>query len=178
MHRGGDELRNAIALHEKNISADDVLVCPSAATALFIISTTLLNSNDHLIVLRPNYATNIETPRAINCEISLIDLTYENSFQLDIDEIKNNIKPNTKYPAVYFQAGMNDPRVPLWMSGKMAATLQASSTSGKPVLLDTNFEGGHNGDANAATSIDKWRSALKMVFFLLWQSGHKDFQQK
>lgn len=100
VHRGGDELRNAIALQEKNISADDVLVCPSAATALFIISTTLLNSNDHLIVLRPNYATNIETPRAINCEISLIDLTYENSFQLDIDEIKNNIKPNTKYISI------------------------------------------------------------------------------
>jgi prolyl oligopeptidase len=89
-----------------------------------------------------------------------------------------HIKPNTKYPAVYFQAGMNDPRVPIWMSGKMAATLQANNSSGKLVLLDTNFEGGHNGNANAATSIDKWRSALKMLFFLLWQSEHKDFQPK
>ena len=87
-----------------------------------------------------------------------------------------HVKPNTKYPAVYFATGMNDPRVPLWMSGKMAATLQACSTSGKPVLLYTNFEGGHNGDANAATAIDKWRTSLKMIFFLLWQSGHKDFQ--
>ncbi|HQF28019.1 MAG TPA: prolyl oligopeptidase family serine peptidase [Bacteroidia bacterium] len=89
-----------------------------------------------------------------------------------------HVLPNTKYPAVYFQAGMNDPRVPIWMSGKMAATLQANNSSGKLVLLDTNFEGGHNGNANAATSIDKWRSALKMLFFLLWQSGHKDFQPK
>ncbi len=96
VHRGGDLLRSAITLHENNLSADDVLVCPSAATALFIISTTLLGSNDHLIVLRPNYATNIETPRAINCSISLIDLKFENNFQLDIDEIKNNIQPNTK----------------------------------------------------------------------------------
>ena len=96
VHRGSEELRNAIALHENNITADDVLVCPSAATALFIISTTLLNNNDHLIVLRPNYATNIETPRAINCEITLIDLKFENNFQLDIDEIKNNIKSTTK----------------------------------------------------------------------------------
>jgi prolyl oligopeptidase len=89
-----------------------------------------------------------------------------------------HVKPNTKYPAVYFAAGMNDPRVPLWMSGKMAATLQASSTSGKPILLYTNFEGGHAGDANAATAIDQWRTSLKMLFFLLWQSGHKDFQPK
>ncbi|MBS1640787.1 MAG: prolyl oligopeptidase family serine peptidase [Bacteroidetes bacterium] len=89
-----------------------------------------------------------------------------------------HVKPDTKYPAVYYQAGMNDPRVPIWMSGKMAATLQASSTSGKPVLLYTFFEGGHNADANAETMIDKWRTVLKMVFFLLWQSGHKDFQPK
>ena len=105
------------------------------------------------------------------------DIASEMKGIIEMDAVIHS-KPDTKYPAVYFQAGMNDPRVPIWMSGKMAATLQASSTSGKPVLLDTNFEGGHNGDANAATSIDKWRSSLKMVFFLLWQSGHKDFQQK
>jgi len=89
-----------------------------------------------------------------------------------------HVKPDTKYPAVYYQAGMNDPRVPIWMSAKMAATLQASSTSGKPVLLYTFFEGGHSADANAETMIDKWRTSLKMVFFLLWQCGHKDFQLK
>lgn len=95
-HRGKTELRQEIVRQEKNLSANDVLVCPSAATALFIISTTLLNHNDHLIVLRPNYATNIETPRAINCEISFIDLAFENCFQFDIEQIKNAVKPNTK----------------------------------------------------------------------------------
>ena len=105
------------------------------------------------------------------------DIASEMKGIIEMDAVIH-VKPNTKYPAVYFQAGRNDPRVPIWMSGKMAATLQTFNTSNKPVLLDTNFEGGHNGDANAATSIDKWRSSLKMVFFLLWQSGHKDFQQK
>lgn len=89
-----------------------------------------------------------------------------------------HVKPNTKYPAVYFTTGINDPRVPPWMPGKMAATLQAGSTSGKPVLLYTNFEGGHNGGGSAATAMDNWRTTLKMVFFLLWQCGHKDFQIK
>jgi aspartate/methionine/tyrosine aminotransferase len=90
------ELRNEIVRNEIGLDANDVLVCPSAATALFIISTTLLNNNDHLIVLRPNYATNIETPRAINCEISFIDLAFENGFQFDIEQIKNAVKSNTK----------------------------------------------------------------------------------
>lgn len=95
-HRGKLELRNEIVRNENGLTANDVLVCPSAATALFIISTTLLNNNDHLIVLRPNYATNIETPRAINCEISFIDLAFENGFQFDIEQIKSAVKPNTK----------------------------------------------------------------------------------
>lgn len=95
-HRGKKELRQAIIKHENNLNSDNVLVCPSAATALFIITTTLLSKNDHLIVLRPNYATNIETPRAVNCEISFIDLKFENGFQFNIDDIINAIIPNTK----------------------------------------------------------------------------------
>jgi aspartate/methionine/tyrosine aminotransferase len=95
-HRGKLELRDEIVRDEIGLDANDVLVCPSAATALFIISTTLLNNHDHLVVLRPNYATNIETPRAINCEISFIDLEFDKGFQFDIEQIKNAVKPNTK----------------------------------------------------------------------------------
>lgn len=95
-HRGKLDLRNEIIKDEMGLNANDVLVCPSAATALFIISTTLLNNNDHLVVLRPNYATNIETPRAINCEISYIDLNFEKGFQFEVKQIENAIKPNTK----------------------------------------------------------------------------------
>ena len=89
-----------------------------------------------------------------------------------------HVKPNVKYPAVYLTTGINDNRVAPWMPGKMAASLQVNSISGKPVLLRTDFEGGHFGDANAASMIDMLRTNLKYVFFLLWQSGHKDFQQK
>lgn len=89
-----------------------------------------------------------------------------------------HVKPDTKYPAVFLSTGLNDSRVPSWMPGKMAATLQANSTSGKPVLLFTNFEGGHNIDDNAASVLDIYKTFLKHLFFLLWQSGHKDFQMK
>ncbi|MBS1496243.1 MAG: prolyl oligopeptidase family serine peptidase [Bacteroidetes bacterium] len=89
-----------------------------------------------------------------------------------------HVKPNVKYPALYLTTGINDNRVAPWMPGKFAATLQADNASDKPVLLYTNFEGGHFGDANAASMIDLLRNNLKYLFFLLWQSGHKDFQQK
>ncbi|MFN8430306.1 MAG: aminotransferase class I/II-fold pyridoxal phosphate-dependent enzyme [Spirosomataceae bacterium] len=95
-HRGRITLRKAIIEKTKNIEIEDVLVCQAAAMALFVVNTSILSKEDHLIVLRPNYATNIETPRAIGCEISFIDLKFENRYQLDITEIKKAIKPNTK----------------------------------------------------------------------------------
>lgn len=95
-HRGDSKLRKAIVKSEKDLNENHVLVCPSAATALFIVSTTLLTERDHLIVLRPNYATNIETPRAINCEMDIVDLSPENNFQVTADSVLSKIKPTTK----------------------------------------------------------------------------------
>src|SRR5262249_15853173 len=46
-----------------------------------------------------------------------------------------HVTPGTAYPAVIFPIGLNDRRVAPWMTGKMAAKLQASSTSGRPVLI-------------------------------------------
>lgn len=95
-HRGDTHLRKAILQHETTLNEQHVLVCPSAATALFIISTTLLDKNDHLIVVRPNYATNIETPRALQCEMDIIDLSFDTQYRLDAERIFQQVKPNTK----------------------------------------------------------------------------------
>ena len=77
-HRGEPRLRRLIATQggSERIGPDDVLVTAGAAGALFIIATTLLVKGSHLVVVRPNYATNIETPRAIGCDISCIDLAF------------------------------------------------------------------------------------------------------
>ncbi|MEP7291740.1 MAG: aminotransferase class I/II-fold pyridoxal phosphate-dependent enzyme, partial [Chloroflexota bacterium] len=95
-HKGITKLREAIREESKIITTDDVLVTTGAATALFIVSTTLLNPSDHLVVIRPNYGTNLETPRAFKCGISIIDLKFEENFEINIDEVRKAIQPNTK----------------------------------------------------------------------------------
>jgi aspartate/methionine/tyrosine aminotransferase len=99
-HFGKPELRKLIASEYPSISGDDILITAGAAAALFIVSTSLLNHKDHLIVVRPNYATNIETPRAIECAIDFVDLKFENKFEFSIEEIKALIKPNTRYISI------------------------------------------------------------------------------
>jgi len=94
-HRGHPPLRDEIAADSGVIPAD-ILVTAGAAGALFIIATTLLQPGDHLVVVRPNYATNLETPRAIGCEITLVDLSFEQDFALDLERIAAAIRPTTK----------------------------------------------------------------------------------
>ncbi len=95
-HKGPLKLRSAIIDGQNNINANDVLVCSGAAMALYIIATTLLNTEDHLIVIRPNYGTNLETPRSIGCELTIIDLSFEDGFRLPLNKIESAIRKNTK----------------------------------------------------------------------------------
>ena len=82
-HVGKPELRALLAADGPGLTAGDVLVTPSAAAALFIIATSLLSEQDHLVVVHPNYATNIETPRAIGCAMDFLDLAFEDGYRFD-----------------------------------------------------------------------------------------------
>jgi len=55
----------------------------------------------------------------------------------------HKVKDGTRYPAVLFIGGMNDPRVLPFFSAKMAARLQSSTASHPPVLLDFDNDAGH-----------------------------------
>jgi aspartate/methionine/tyrosine aminotransferase len=83
-----------------SLTPADVLLTIGAAGALFIIATTLLEKGDELIVVRPNYATNIETPRAIGAAIKYIDLQFEEGWGLDLDRVKQAITQKTRYISV------------------------------------------------------------------------------
>lgn len=95
-HMGKPELRSLIAQQSNLNNENQVLVTAGAASALFMVSTALLTPQSHLIVMMPNYATNIETPRAIGCQISFLNLQIQQNFALDIQALENSIQPNTR----------------------------------------------------------------------------------
>jgi len=95
-HRGNAALRKMIAAEAGDLHENDVLLTNGAAGALFIVNTSLLSQHDHLIVVRPNYATNIEVPSTIGCSISFIDLQFEQNWRVDISAIEAAITPATK----------------------------------------------------------------------------------
>src|SRR4051812_2962897 len=54
-HRGDLQLREVIASQYTGVGADDVLVTPGAAAALFMLHVVLLDKGDHVVVEHPNY---------------------------------------------------------------------------------------------------------------------------
>jgi aspartate/methionine/tyrosine aminotransferase len=98
-HRGHPGAR-ALLAEEAGLHEDDVLLCAGAAMALFVVHSVLLGPGDHLVVVRPNYATNLETPYALACDVTHIDLTFETGWVIDTDAIARALTPSTKLISV------------------------------------------------------------------------------
>jgi aspartate/methionine/tyrosine aminotransferase len=94
-HLGDPALRDAIAAGGDGLRADDVLVMPGAAAALFAVSTSCLDAGDHAVIVRTNYATNLETPRAIGADLSVVDLAFDDGWRLDVRALEAEVRPGT-----------------------------------------------------------------------------------
>jgi len=82
-----------------------------------------------------------------------------------------HVKPGTKYPAVLLTAGEHDTRVHALHARKMAAALQAATTSDvseEPVLLWVDREAGH-GQGKPLNLL--LRDAVDQRIFVMWQLG-------
>ena len=55
----------------------------------------------------------------------------------------HHVEEGVAYPSTLLTHGYNDPRVNPWMSGKMAARMQAVSDGSNEVLLRIDFDSGH-----------------------------------
>jgi aspartate/methionine/tyrosine aminotransferase len=96
-HRGNARLRELVVDDESaNLDSNDVLITSGAAGALFIVATSLLTPDSHLLIVRPNYAINLATPRAIGCDITYVDLSFNDSYRVNVDAIRKEIRPDTK----------------------------------------------------------------------------------
>jgi aspartate/methionine/tyrosine aminotransferase len=100
-HQGNVELREAIA-HDYGVSASDILITPGAAAGLFFVNTALLDAHAGILVVRPNYATNIEVPRTLTCPMRIVDLRFEDGYRLDLDELASRIDSGTRLISVTY----------------------------------------------------------------------------
>ncbi|WP_420632464.1 prolyl oligopeptidase family serine peptidase [Candidatus Palauibacter sp.] len=75
-----------------------------------------------------------------------------------------NVRDGVDYPAVMLTQGDLDTRVPPLQARKMAARLQAASTSGFPVILDYDPRAGHAGGRTFSRNVRN--TAMELAFLL------------
>ncbi len=78
------------------------------------------------------------------------------------------MKDGTRYPAVLLRTAEGDSRVDPMHARKMAARLQAATSSGMPVLLRTEVKAGHGAGKPLSKRIDE---AVDQWAFIFWQLG-------
>jgi aspartate/methionine/tyrosine aminotransferase len=134
-HLGKPELRQRIA-ESCGVGAGDVLVTPGAAAALFIVSTSLLRAGDRLLVVRPNYATNIETPRALGAQLDFLELDFDRGFRLDLDELARRITPQTRLVSLTVP---HNPTGTMMSAAELRAAAELVGSRGALLLVDETY---------------------------------------
>jgi prolyl oligopeptidase len=135
---------------------------------LFGVILDYVGMSDTLRVeLTPNGPPNIVEFGSVKTEPGFHDLYAMGAYF--------HVHDGVPYPAVLFATGANDPRVAPWEMTKMAARVQAATSSGRPVLLRIDYDAGHGIGSNASQAesltADSWA-------FTLWQMGDPEFQPK
>jgi len=126
--------------------------------------------------------------RAVVCAVPLLDMVRYHNFQIarlwvpeygsaeSPEQFKylyayspyHHVTKGTAYPAVLLTAAESDSRVDPMHARKMAALLQASTSSGEPILLRIETRAGHGIGKPLSKQIDE---ATDVYGFLAWQLG-------
>jgi aspartate/methionine/tyrosine aminotransferase len=101
-HLGSEKLRALVASGSSELRPNDVLVTVGAAAALFIVASALLEPGAHALICAPNYATNLETPRAIGADVERIELRFEDGWRLDAESVAHRLRPDTRLVSVTY----------------------------------------------------------------------------
>lgn len=141
-HRGSSELREAI-IAGTDLHKDDVLITSGAAGALFIIATSQLSTHDHLVVVKPNYATNLETPKAIGCQTTYIDLVFDSQFVVSIQEVAEAIASNTRIVSVTCP---HNPTGTMMSRENLEELVALTKSKGCLLLVDETYRDIHYGE--------------------------------
>ena len=128
--------------------------------------------------------------RAVVCQVPLLDMVRYHKFLIarlwipeygsadEPEQFKwlyayspyHHVKDGTAYPAVLLEAAESDSRVDALHARKMAARLQAATSSGQPILLRLETKAGHGAGKPRAKVLDELTDTWSFVF---WQLGMK-----
>ncbi|HNR97061.1 MAG TPA: aminotransferase class I/II-fold pyridoxal phosphate-dependent enzyme [Anaerolineae bacterium] len=135
-HTGLDALRELIAAQAGEVRPEDVLVTPGAAAALFIIHTALLKAGDRVLVEFPNYGSNLETPRAIGCQVDRLELRLEEGWRPDLARLEKQVQADTRLISLTHP---HNPTGSTLSAGELEQAVRLAERRGCHLLVDETY---------------------------------------
>jgi prolyl oligopeptidase len=122
--------------------------------------------------------------RAVVCQVPLLDMVRYHLFRIarlwipeygSADEPEafrwlfayspyHHVRDGTPYPAVLLTTGESDSRVDPLHARKMAARLQAATSSAHPILLRIEMRAGHGQGKPLSKTLEEWTDVWAFVF--------------
>ena len=98
---GSPKLRSVVANSYSKLSSENILAFAGAEEGLYVAMHCILKKDDHAIIITPNYQSSETIPASI-CDVSGIGLEANNNWNLDVQKIKDAIRPNTRLISINF----------------------------------------------------------------------------
>lgn len=99
---GADELREAIASTYQTVDGEHTLVFSGAEEAIYLGIMELVGPGDHAIVTVPNYQSMESVSIGAGADVTGVMLHADNDWALDLDDVREALRPATKLIAVNF----------------------------------------------------------------------------
>lgn len=160
-HGGIPELRELLGVEHYGLTDRNVLVCAGACMSLFVVNATLLSPRDRILVVQPNYATNIEVPKSLEIGVDLYRLSFEEGYKLDLDRLEAMITPSTKLISVTYP---HNPTGAMIDKETLFALVAMAENYGIHLLVDETYRELTFGEKlPAAASLSKWAISVESV---------------
>src|SRR5581483_1301581 len=136
---GSDRLRERIAAtYTPQPPADEVLVTVGAAEANALVCQTLLEPGDRVPVIEPGYRQVRGLAENAGCAVDVVQLRFEDGWELDPDALRAAVGPQTKLVCV---VNPNNPTGTILSAEARAAVIDAVDASGAWLLADEVYRG-------------------------------------
>ncbi|MEE9513912.1 MAG: aminotransferase class I/II-fold pyridoxal phosphate-dependent enzyme [Anaerolineales bacterium] len=132
------ELRENIAALYPSATPDNIIVTTGAAQANFTSIWTLMEPNDEIVVMLPNYMQIWGIAQNFGLNVKTFTLNEELEWSLDVEELNRIVTDNTKLIAV---CNPNNPSGHILTAAEMDAVVSVADHAGAWILADEVYAG-------------------------------------
>jgi aspartate/methionine/tyrosine aminotransferase len=121
---GAVDLREEIA-HACNVSAEQIITTQGTALGLFLLAFELCRPGDEAVLVTPCFPPSRDCLLGAGVTVRDVKLTFDNQYQLDLDELAGKLSPKTKLISLASPQNPNGVRTPRAIIDKVLALLES-----------------------------------------------------